>query len=81
MTRMMKLRAAVLLALPVAASDAHHAGPAGPETFRDPAVAASHDGVLALTLAAGRATVDIAGRPVDGDAVFGVWHLVCQPFC
>ena len=61
---MMKLRAAVLLALPVTASDARDAGPAGPETFRDPAVAASHDGVLALTLAAGRATVDVAGRPV-----------------
>ncbi len=64
MTRMIKLRAAVLLALPVAASDAHDAGPAGPETFRDPTVAASRNGVLALTLAAGRATVDIAGRPV-----------------
>jgi len=59
-----KVRAAVPLALFLAAVEAHHAGPARGEAFRDPAVLASRDGVLALTLTAARATVDVAGRPV-----------------
>ena len=58
------LRTAVLLALPVAAGEARDAGPVRPETFRDPAVVASHNRVLELTLGAARAAVDVAGRQV-----------------
>src|SRR3989454_12071477 len=42
----MKVRAAPLLALLLGAGEAHDAGPVRRETFRDPAVVASHDGVL-----------------------------------
>jgi len=59
-----KVRAAVPLALLVAALQAHDAGPARRERFRDPAVVASRDGVLEMTLTAARTTVDVAGRPV-----------------
>ncbi|TMC50069.1 MAG: multicopper oxidase family protein, partial [Chloroflexi bacterium] len=58
------MRTAAPLALFLAAVEAHDAGPARRETFRDQAVVASHDGVLALTLTAARATVDVASRPV-----------------
>ena len=60
----MNLRAALLMALPLATGDTRAAGPARPETFRDPAVVASRDGALELTLSAGRAPVEVAGRRV-----------------
>src|SRR5437899_3338967 len=52
----MKVRAAVLLASLWASTP--------PEAFRDPAVVASHDGVLALTLTAARGAMQVAGRRV-----------------
>ena len=64
----MNLRAAVLLALPLAAGEARDADPVRPETFRDPAVVASRDGALELTLTAGRAPVEVAGRRVSAEA-------------
>ena len=60
----MNVRAAVLLALLPAAVPAHDAGPARRETFRDPAVVASHDGVLELTLTAARGAVEVGGKRV-----------------
>src|SRR3989442_10451522 len=60
----MKVRATVLLALLLAAVEAHDAGPIPRETFRDPAAVASHDGVLALTLTAARGAMEVAGRRV-----------------
>ena len=60
----MKLPAAVLLALPLAASGARDAGPARRETFHEPAVVASRGGVFDLTLTAARATVSVAGQSV-----------------
>ena len=60
----MKVRASVLLALLLAAVEAHDAGPIPRETFRDPAVVASHDGVLDLTLTAARGAMQVAGRRV-----------------
>ena len=59
----MNLRAAVLMALPLATSDVSAAGHARPEMFRDPAVVASRDGALELTLTAALATVDVGGQP------------------
>jgi hypothetical protein len=56
----LKLRAVVPLALFVAVLDAHDADPVRPDTFRDPAVVASRDGVLKLT-----------GRPVLAAAYNG----------
>ena len=67
----MNLRAAVLLALPLAADGVREAGPAGPETFRDPTVVASRDGTLELTLDAARAPVELAGRRVSAQAYNG----------
>src|SRR2546422_8620279 len=58
------MRAAPLLALLLGAGEAHEAGPVWRETFRDPAVVASRDGVLELTLTAARAAVSVAGRRV-----------------
>src|SRR3989442_8571901 len=60
----MKVRATVLLALLLAAVEADDAGPVRRETFRDPAVVASHDGVLDLTLTAARGAMQVAGRRV-----------------
>src|SRR5881628_2668769 len=60
----MKVRATVLLALLLAAVEAHDAGPIPREKFRDPAVVASHDGVLDLTLTAARSAMQVAGRRV-----------------
>jgi len=60
----MKVRAAVPLALLLTALEAQDAGPTRRDMFRDPPVAASRDGVLALTLTAGRARVDVAGQQV-----------------
>ncbi len=60
----MKVRATVLLALLLAAVEAHDAGPIPREKFRDPAVVASHDGVLDLTLTAARGAMQVAGRRV-----------------
>jgi len=60
----MKVRAAVPLALLLTALEAQDPGTARRDMFRDPPVAASRDGVLALTLTAGRARVDVAGQPV-----------------
>ena len=60
----MKLRAAVLLALPLAAGGASFWGPTPPEALREPAVVASHDGVLDLTLSAARSATQVAGRRV-----------------
>jgi len=60
----LKLRAVVPLALFVAVLDAHDAAPVRPDTFRDPVVVASREGVLELTLTAARAAVSVAGRPV-----------------
>jgi FtsP/CotA-like multicopper oxidase with cupredoxin domain len=68
-----KFRAAVLLALLLAALEAHDARPAPRETFRDPAAVASRDGVLALTLTAARATVDVVHRPVLAAAYNGAY--------
>jgi len=59
-----KLRAAVLLALPLAAGGASFWGPTPPEALREPAVVASHDGVLDLTLSAARSATQVAGRRV-----------------
>jgi FtsP/CotA-like multicopper oxidase with cupredoxin domain len=59
-----KWRAAVLLVLPLAADGVRDAGPARPEAFRDPAVVASHDGALELTLTAARGTMEVGGRRV-----------------
>src|SRR5438034_9005052 len=52
----MNVRAAVLLASLWASTP--------PEALRDPAVVASHDGVLALTLTAARGRVQVGGRRV-----------------
>jgi len=60
----MNVRATVLLALLLAAVEAHDAGPVRRETFHDPAVVASHDGVLNLTLTAARGAMQVAGRRV-----------------
>jgi len=60
----MNVRATVLLALLLAAVEAHDAGPVRRETFHDPAVVASHDGVLHLTLTAARGAMQVAGRRV-----------------
>jgi suppressor of ftsI len=60
----MKVRAAVPLALLLTALEAHDASLSRREMFRDPPVAASRDGVLALTLTAGRARVAVAGQQV-----------------
>src|SRR2546426_6766613 len=60
----MKARATVLFALLLAAVEAHDAGPGRRATFRDPAVVASHDGVLDLTLTAARGAMQVAGRRV-----------------
>ena len=49
----------------------HDAGPARPGTFREPAVAASRDGGLELTLSAARAPVEIAGRRVSAQVFNG----------
>ena len=57
----MKIRAAVLL-LPLAASGPRDAGLARGATFREPAVRASRDGVLQVTLTARRAPVEVGGR-------------------
>ena len=67
----MKVRAGVLLALLFVGGATHDAGPARPEMFRDPAVVASRDGVLQLTLTAARTTVNVAGRPVLAAAYNG----------
>ena len=60
----MNVRAALLLALLLGAGEAHEAAPARRETFRDPAVVASHDGVLELTLTAARGAVEVGGKRV-----------------
>src|SRR2546425_13038828 len=60
----MNVRAAVLLALLLGAGEAHEAGPVWRETFGDPAVVASRDGVLELTLTAARGAVEVGGRRV-----------------
>src|SRR2546422_683076 len=75
-----KLHAGVLLALLLAGGAMQDAGPARPEPFRDPAVVASRDGVLELTLATARATVDVAGQPVlaaayNGSYVPPTWRV------
>ncbi len=67
----MKIRPAVLPALLLAAGAAHDAGPARSQTFREPAVLASRDGVLQVTLTASRAAVSVAGRPVFAAAYNG----------
>src|SRR5947209_1563101 len=59
----MKVRAAVLLASLWASTP--------PEAFRDPAVVASHDGVLALTLTAARGQVQVGGRRVTAEVYNG----------
>ncbi|HEX9485547.1 MAG TPA: multicopper oxidase family protein [Gemmatimonadales bacterium] len=59
----MNRRAAVLLA--------SLWGSTAPETLRDPAVVASHDGVLALTLTAARRPVQVGGRPVTAEVYNG----------
>jgi FtsP/CotA-like multicopper oxidase with cupredoxin domain len=59
-----KVRAAVPLALLLAALEAHDAGPARHDMFRDPAVVASRDGALDLILSAARAPVEVAGRRI-----------------
>src|SRR5437899_12791216 len=59
----MKVRAAVLLASLWASTP--------PEAFRDPAVVASHDGVLALTLTAARGRVQVGGRRVTAEVYNG----------
>jgi FtsP/CotA-like multicopper oxidase with cupredoxin domain len=66
-----KLRAAVLMALPLVTGDVRAGGPARPETFRDPAVVASRNGALELTLSAARAPVEVAGRRVTAQAYNG----------
>jgi FtsP/CotA-like multicopper oxidase with cupredoxin domain len=66
-----KVRAAVPLALLLAALEARDAGPARRDMFRDPAVVASRDGVLELTLTAARAVVSVAGQPVSAAAYNG----------
>src|SRR3989442_8795102 len=60
----MKVRVPVLLALPLAAVEAHGAGPIPREAFRARAVGGSHDGVLDLTLTAARGAMQVAGRRV-----------------
>ena len=59
----MRLRA-VVLALPLAAGGAFFWGPTPPEALREPAVVASHDGVLQLTLTAARGATQVGGRRV-----------------
>jgi len=59
-----RLRAVVLLALPLAAGGAFFWGPTPPEALREPAVVASHDGVLQLTLTAARGATQVGGRRV-----------------
>src|SRR5207245_9079186 len=54
---------AVVLALPLAAGGAFFWGPT-PEALREPAVVASHDGVLQLTLTAARGATQVGGRRV-----------------
>ena len=60
----MNLRAAVLLALPLAADGVSDAGPARPEKFRDPVAVVSRDGMLELTLDAARGATEVGGRRV-----------------
>src|SRR6266566_7957948 len=60
----MNVRATVLVALLLAAVEAHDAGPVRRETFHEPAVVASHDGVLQLTLTAARGATQVGGRRV-----------------
>jgi len=60
----MNVRAVLLLPLLVSVVEAHDAAPARRETFRDPAVVASHDGVLELTLTAARGAVEVGGKRV-----------------
>jgi FtsP/CotA-like multicopper oxidase with cupredoxin domain len=60
----MNVRAAVLLALPLVSDATHDAGRSGLETFRDPAVVATQDGVLKLTLTAARGLAQVGGRRV-----------------
>jgi len=59
-----KWRAAGLLVLPLAVGGVRDAGPARREAFRDPAVVASHDGALELTLTAARGSTEVGGRRV-----------------
>src|SRR2546428_89081 len=59
-----KMRAALLPSLLIPLVEAHDAAPARRETFRDPAVVASHDGVLELTLTAARGATQVGGRRV-----------------
>src|SRR5205809_5515204 len=59
----MNVRAAVLLASLWASTP--------PEALRDPAVVASHDGVLALTLTAARGRVQVGGRRVTAEVYNG----------
>src|SRR5947209_19301160 len=59
----MKVRAAVLLASLWASTP--------PEAFGAPAVVASHDGVLALTLTAARGRVQVGGRRVTAEVYNG----------
>src|SRR3989442_7829958 len=60
----MKVRVPVLLAMLLAAVEAHDAGPIPHEAFRARAVGGSHDGVLDLTLTAARGAMQVAGRRV-----------------
>jgi len=57
-------RASGLVALLLAGAGTHDQGPARSETFRDPAVLASRNGVLELTITAARGVVNIAGQSV-----------------
>src|SRR2546426_4231801 len=59
-----KMRAALLPSLLISLVEAHDAAPARRETFRDPAVVVSHDGVLELTLTAARGATQVGGRRV-----------------
>ena len=67
----MKSRAAVLLALPLAAGGPSFGRQTPPEALRDPAVVASHNGVLELTLTAARGPVQVGGRRVIAEAFNG----------
>src|SRR5207249_1357873 len=67
----MKSRAAVLLALPLAAGGPCFGRQTPPEALRDPAVVASHNGVLELTLTAARGPVQVGGRRVIAEAFNG----------
>ena len=69
----MNLRAAVLLALPLAGDGVRAADSARPEALRDPAVVASYDGALEVSVTAARGAAQVGGRQVIAQVYNGTY--------